>query len=296
MTQIQGNEEITVVSGNLSKNQSLESGEHTQIAALQTCPVCGAKSSAKEQFCIDCGFLLSETPGQAADLPEKKAVLVDSHGREYILHFGENNIGREAADILITDNTVSRKHAIIKLDNDGISIQDLGSTNGTEVDGYRIEPGVPISVKNESQLRFGSVKLILKAPEFVSETANDNDQEVVQDDKQEIAKAAPAAWLILPDGSEFELKEGINRIGRRENNDIRISSDGYVSGAHAEIECKEGRIYLTDIGSTNGTLVNGVKIEPNNPTEVSPEDEIVFGQTSVRIRTRGAETEDSVDE
>lgn len=49
-------------------------------------------------------------------------------------------------------------------------------------------------------------------------------------------------------------------LGRNRNNSICIK-DPYLSGKHAVIKEKNGVHYLTDLGSTNGTLVNGQKLE-----------------------------------
>jgi len=49
-------------------------------------------------------------------------------------------IGREGCDVNISDPEVSRRHASIRrLDDDAVAIEDLGSTNGTFVNGERIE-------------------------------------------------------------------------------------------------------------------------------------------------------------
>lgn len=75
-------------------------------------------------------------------------------------------------------------------------------------------------------------------------------------------RKAPALLLIREDtGEAFPLDEDLT-IGREEDNDICIPEpEGhYVSGHHAEIQIKGKDIYLKDIGSTNGTFVNGSRI------------------------------------
>lgn len=72
----------------------------------------------------------------------------------------------------------------------------------------------------------------------------------------------PVLLLIREDtGEAFPLDEDLT-IGREEDNDICIPEpEGhYVSGHHAEIQIKGKDIYLKDIGSTNGTFVNGSRI------------------------------------
>ncbi|RST31729.1 TIR domain-containing protein [Sphingomonas ginkgonis] len=65
-------------------------------------------------------------------------------------------IGRSApADIILQDNRVSRQHCRIELADDRLRVRDLGSTNGTYIDGYRIEGEAMLAVG--SVLRIGSV-------------------------------------------------------------------------------------------------------------------------------------------
>jgi hypothetical protein len=67
----------------------------------------------------------------------------------------------------------------------------------------------------------------------------------------------------------FELNPGLNRIGRNPTNDIRIP-DASVSSFHCEILVDEHHILVRDLGSTNGTFINGNAAE---------ESEVQFGQT-----------------
>ena len=50
-----------------------------------------------------------------------------------------------------------------------------------------------------------------------------------------------------------------------------------VSGAHAQVETVGAGIEVTDLGSTNGTFVDGVELEPNAKVAVSPGQEVIFG-------------------
>ena len=61
-------------------------------------------------------------------------------GLTYVLGDGETSAGRAAdSDIFLEDVTVSRHHAVFKVDGDGLTVTDLGSTNGTYVNGRRHE-------------------------------------------------------------------------------------------------------------------------------------------------------------
>lgn len=61
-------------------------------------------------------------------------------GLTYVLGDGETAAGRGSeSDIYLEDVTVSRHHAVFKIDGDGLTVTDLGSTNGTYVNGRRHE-------------------------------------------------------------------------------------------------------------------------------------------------------------
>lgn len=62
-------------------------------------------------------------------------------------------IGREDADLTIDDDELSRHHAVVRLVADGLQVEDLGSKNGTFVDGRRI--GEPTTVSSGAELKLG---------------------------------------------------------------------------------------------------------------------------------------------
>ncbi len=64
-------------------------------------------------------------------------------------------------------------------------------------------------------------------------------------------------------------------IGKAADCDGMIDSDT-VSRHHARIDKKKGGCYLTDLGSTNGTCLNGTRLEPHRPELLNPGDEILF--------------------
>lgn len=71
--------------------------------------------------------------------PEFKAELVAADGGRIELH-AEHSVGRSAdCDITIDDSQVSRRHALIRVDGESVSVEDLGSANGTSVNKLRIQ-------------------------------------------------------------------------------------------------------------------------------------------------------------
>ena len=78
--------------------------------------------------------------------------------------------------------------------------------------------------------------------------------------------------------AEYPLEAGLT-IGRGRSNGIALS-DQFVSFMHARIFPDGQFFFIEDLGSTNGTFVNGRKID--GPTQLKVRDEVVFGDTTLR--------------
>jgi len=76
-----------------------------------------------------------------------------------------------------------------------------------------------------------------------------------------------------PQARQLPLKVGVNSIGRAPLNDVTLD-DGSVSGSHCQLIVSDGRVRIRDVGSTNGTMVNGT---PVTETEVQPGHRIQLG-------------------
>jgi len=78
---------------------------------------------------------------------------------------GEQVLGSSSeSDLVIANQTVSRRHARLLVDDRGVTVEDLGSTNGTFVNGTRVTN--PVLVEKPTNLKFGGLKLTLEpAPE-----------------------------------------------------------------------------------------------------------------------------------
>ncbi|MCU1273718.1 MAG: uncharacterized protein JWO48_1149 [Bryobacterales bacterium] len=90
-------------------------------------------------------------------------------------------------------------------------------------------------------------------------------------------------------GQEIQVGEGqVFRIGRTERSDHPLPGDTYLSGAHFEIGCYAQECRVRDLGSSNGTLVNGALI---TETAVRNGDHIAAGETTFVVHVTQAEPE-----
>ncbi len=81
--------------------------------------------------------------------------------REITLHPGENVLGRvDEGTVWIDSPSVSRRHARIRVDGDGVTLEDLGSKNGTYWRGQRIS--APIVLSDGDEIRLGPVSITLR--------------------------------------------------------------------------------------------------------------------------------------
>jgi pSer/pThr/pTyr-binding forkhead associated (FHA) protein len=86
------------------------------------------------------------------------------------------------------------------------------------------------------------------------------------------------AKLKINGKSEIYLSEGVYTIGRGQDNFVSFAEDSSVSKYHAEIEERNGDFWLIDLGSSNGTTVNGKSISPE--VRLKDGDTIVFGDSA----------------
>ncbi len=125
------------------------------------CPQCGARLHPGARHCVECGRPL------LTSLSTRRYLLTDSSGREFPLADGVSRIGRDPAsnEIVLADTSVSSRHAAIEVTPMAVVLRDLGSTNGTYLNGIAIYR--PVQLQRGDRLTFGNRQLSLErqAPE-----------------------------------------------------------------------------------------------------------------------------------
>jgi pSer/pThr/pTyr-binding forkhead associated (FHA) protein len=193
--------------------------------------------------------------------------------------------GRQC-EVTIEDDTVSSAHARLEVNAQGqrVAVTDLHSSNGTFVNGRRIDS---TQAEVGDVLRFGSAEFKLMAG-AVAVAANGGR-----------AAAVNHAWMLSgfdPSGRalQFELKPPAPNgraaeattwtIGRDRNRAQFVIDDDSVSGAHAQIvyDARQG-LTLRDLGSTNGTRLDGAVLGTRVATLSDAGQEIAFGAAKLRL-------------
>jgi FHA domain len=81
-------------------------------------------------------------------------------------------------------------------------------------------------------------------------------------------------------GDDFELNSSQLTIGRGRQNDIALPNDDYISARHARFEPRQDGVWVQDLGSTNGTYVNGARLD--RPRRLTAGDVVRVGDTDLR--------------
>lgn len=254
----------------------------TTTIAPQQCPVCRTFNPAGLIFCNECGLIFGTAlEGDAFGAPAVQLPkLVEGSGREHSIREGETTIGREG-DIALASSMLSRRHARITKSGDAIALEDLGSTNGTKKDGVPLAVGERVSLTGGETVSFGGVELRFELPSGKGGQATQQ----FGGNRTAAISAPPSAKpfaRLLGEGVELPLKPGVNTFGRRAGNDA-VVPDPYVSGKHGTIEVSETEVYVTDTGSTNGTVIGGAKIPVDSRVRLEPGEEIVLGSLRLRV-------------
>jgi hypothetical protein len=84
----------------------------------------------------------------------------------------------------------------------------------------------------------------------------------------------------LDEQSELPLESEPLTVGRDGENDVPLPGDRFASAAHARFDPRADGVWLEDVGSTNGTYVNGVKLK--RPKRLEPGDIVKIGETDFR--------------
>jgi len=123
------------------------------------CNQCGARFP--ERIPESLSGPVAEKPPAPALPPDKNISLAITEGplkgKVFPLTKARVVLGRAGADIIVSDNEVSRQHCVLEVFGPTARLQDLGSTNGTWMDGERVEAR---ELEHLSEFRIGSSVLI----------------------------------------------------------------------------------------------------------------------------------------
>lgn len=229
-------------------------------------------------------------------------------GREYTVGPAPLSLGRDAsATVVVAGQEVSRHHAEIRSEPDGYVLVDL-SVNGTYVNGERI--GKRHVLARADVIRIGNDEFRFYAdagstpsapppeaqeptdppPAGASQRLSDTmlgipvpsgESEPERRNTPPSPAAAPLASFLFRSGElkghRLPIKVPVVNIGRGDYNDVVIA-DPSVSTMHAKLQRRDSIWILTDLGSTNGTFVEGERLKGEVP--LGPGTTLKFGDVA----------------
>ncbi len=248
------------------------------------CPQCEHPNPPNNKFCASCGFKLARpasipappaAPAAAAAPSGVVLTALRADGSEagsYALPVGTVTVGRDLGSIFAGDSYLSPRHATFTPRNGKLFVRDEGSLNGVYKKLRRDEP-VPLRPGEifrigQEIIRFETLAPLPPTPDGVERLGSPA--------KGYIGRLA---LIIGRDvvGNAFPMPETGIHLGR-ERGDVLFPEDGYVSGLHCRLAPQNGQVYLTDLGSSNGSF-----IRLSSEAEVVNGDVLLMGQQLFRV-------------
>ncbi|MBM4359360.1 MAG: FHA domain-containing protein [Deltaproteobacteria bacterium] len=253
-----------------------------------TCPECSTVNPPTNRFCASCGCKL-EKKAAAAPPPKARTVVpseptsgfvlvaLDAEGNDigrFELPRGETVLGRATGGVFGNDAFLSPKHARLVAKDGRLTVSDAGSLNGI----YRkllAEQRAPLAPGQF--FRIGQELLVFETLEAKPADADGvtllggTSDGVVGRVSLVVGRASRSPSVAVP-------AHGLH-LGR-ERGDVTFSDDGYVSGLHCKVSAEEGQMYVTDLGSSNGTFVQLL-----GEVELKADELLLMGQQLFRVST-----------
>ncbi len=171
---------------------------------------------------------------------------------------------------------LSRKHARIFEENNGAYVVDLGSLNGTRLNGQAVTDQ-PAQIHDGDKLDFAGLTFITELEGMTDDRAAQGEAIRVVLTPESETNGQPLMITEFPflvsksEGVFFEYKERFNTVHQ------------YISRRHAYLFIKKGQLYLEDLNSTNGTYKGDIRLE-EEPLPLANGDMIAFGDCSLKFK------------
>lgn len=248
-------------------------------------------------------------------MPILHIMLGDKEESQFNIEKDLIEIGRKNDnDLVLDDDEISRRHAQLKKTGDEYQIIDLGSENGVLVNNKRVTRQ---TIHHNDSITIGRYNVIFKTEEGAAKrqdartrvrristlgATSEQKMESSETSKKSTGRegSRPQATAILKSpmggrliiesgtnkGEEFNLSNGAT-IGRNKTCDFTLD-DTHASGSHARFQITDKKTKIIDLGSSNGTIVNGTKIDVHT---LSNNDKIQIGKTILRFDDPFAKSE-----
>jgi pSer/pThr/pTyr-binding forkhead associated (FHA) protein len=250
------------------------------------CPQCNHQNTPGNRFCAACGYKLNPAPQvSAAAMPAVvQAPTGTSHvtltalradgteaGKYALPAQDAVTVGRDTGTIFAGDSYLSPRHATFT-QGEGVTLRDEGSLNGVYI---KLKAHSPFQLDPNSVFRIGQE--IIRYEKLETQPAQGGVERFGSPLEGVVGRLA----LVIgrdTTGNAFPIPGKGLHLGR-ERGEVLFSEDGYVSGLHCRVAPEaDGKVYLTDLGSSNGTFV---RVRDNHQLENG--DILLMGQQVFRV-------------
>ena len=225
------------------------------------CPKCGTSNNRNFKFCASCGHVLGASAPMPAVAPAPPAAptVGSQHGTLVLIRADGSEgdsfpllettlVGRETGALFASDSYLSPRHATLSFSGGSLSVRDENSLNGVYL---RIGVDQPVELVDRAIFRIGQE--IIRFERLGVRPAQ-NGVERMGSPNTGLAGRICLVTGRDTTGNCYGVPSAGLHLGR-ERGDILFPEDGYVSGLHCRIHEEGGRVFLTDVGSSNGTFI-----------------------------------------
>ncbi len=186
-------------------------------------------------------------------------------------------IGRSATNALVVDDPiVADVHLEVLVDNENLTLKNLIPSCPVKVND--VEVSGACELKPDDQITLGAVELIVIDPKRESRAPVEETANVTQ-----LRPQKSTGWSLKSNHAAlgnrvFPLKE-LTVIGRANDCDISLPA-AHLSRRHAQLQVVDGMLFVKDLGSANGTYINGKQV---SEARVKRGDELRFDALSFGV-------------
>ncbi|ACE82801.1 FHA domain-containing protein [Cellvibrio japonicus] len=186
-------------------------------------------------------------------------------------------IGRSATNALVIDDPIAGDvHVEVLVDNENLTLKNLLPAVPVKVNDLEVTGACEL--KPEDQITIGTVELVVIDPKRETKTLEQAASNVTQ-----LRPSKPTGWSLKANHTAlgnrvFPLKD-ITVIGRANDCDISLAA-AHLSRRHAQLQVVDGMLFVKDLGSANGTFLNGKQV---SEARVKRGDELRFDALSFGV-------------
>lgn len=289
-----GGRDEAVMMGGLPDPDDIVTVMRPSLGSAKTarqCRVCSAGIPLDFTFCAVCGAPVSVRRQNTGPIPEEVGLAPSGTTRGRLVLLREDGVDREVYDLDSTttilgredsqimfpsDEFLAQRHAAFTYRGDRLVVRPLETTNGVFL---RLLG--EIEIQSGDSFRIGQELLVYQSVDELEAAGRAEDETST---RWLGSALSPKVWGRLSQrigpglaANAFLLENDDVFLGR-ERGQITFPKDGYVSGCHAVVARRSGRVYLKDLGSSNGTYVR-----LSDEVELTTGDHLLVGQQLLRV-------------